>query len=89
MPKQEERFAPTTKDGFRPRRKRTKADTKQLIKDGVVADPETDVREIEWEGETHIVLKEAVKSRERGDIAPYREGYVVDVPTGKAEAKKE
>ena len=26
-------------DGFRPRRKRTKSDMKQLIKDGVVRDP--------------------------------------------------
>lgn len=26
-------------DGFRPRKKRTKADMKQLIKDGIVLDP--------------------------------------------------
>jgi hypothetical protein len=31
--------APTQKDGFRPRRKRTKAQMKQLVKDGIVRDP--------------------------------------------------
>ena len=37
---QPERFEPTKRDGFRPRRKRTKADMKQLIKDGIVRDPD-------------------------------------------------
>jgi hypothetical protein len=35
----------TKPDGFRKRRKRTKADMKQLIKDGVVADPAVGVPE--------------------------------------------
>lgn len=35
----DERFAPTTKDGFRPRRKRSKGFVKQAVRDGLIPDP--------------------------------------------------
>jgi hypothetical protein len=37
--------APTTKDGFRPRKKRPKGWMKQAIKDGVIADPKQGIPE--------------------------------------------
>lgn len=42
-------------DGFRKRRKRTKADMKQLIKDGVVADPERGIPDRVPTDNEHVV----------------------------------
>lgn len=42
-------------DGFRKRRKRTKADMKQLIKEGIVADPAAGVPERVPTDNEHVV----------------------------------
>lgn len=42
-------------DGFRPRRKRTKADMQRLIKAGVVADPERGIPERVPTDNEHVV----------------------------------
>lgn len=49
------RTAPTTKDGFRPRRKRPKGWMKQAIKDGVIPDPNAPTQETPPPPGAHVI----------------------------------
>lgn len=49
------RFAPTTKDGFRPRRKRPKGWRRQAIKDGVIPDPNAPKQETPPPPGAHVI----------------------------------
>ena len=49
------RFAPTTKDGFRPRRKRPKGWMKGAIKEGVIADPNAPTQQTPPPPGAHVV----------------------------------
>lgn len=68
---QPDRFAPTERDGFRPRRKRTKAEMKQLIKDGIVRDPDappeasrfSDGPDVDYRDDAVIVRPESATMR--------------------------
>ena len=51
----DERFAPTEKDGFRRRRKRPKGWLKQAIKNGEIADPNAPIPDVEYDADTHVV----------------------------------
>ena len=51
----DKRFAPTTKDGFRPRRKRPRGWAKQAIRDGLIPDPAQPTRETPPRPGQHVI----------------------------------
>ncbi len=57
----DEQHAPTTKDGFRTRRKRPAGWMKQAIKDGVIADPAVGIPERVPTNNEHVVDVPAAK----------------------------
>lgn len=58
------------KDGFRPRRKRTKSDMKRLIEEGVVADPATGGQPHQTYGEDVFVVDVPLGKLDASAIAP-------------------
>lgn len=51
----EERFAPTARDGFRKRRKRAKGWMKQAIRDGVIPDPAKPTQETPRPADAYVI----------------------------------